>query len=457
MTMGITAAEFYDRRAELIKLHEENAGKRGYGREATARKIAALLGFDENSFDYWAIDKTYLSPTSDDGAMPLFPCSIKKPYARTSYLHVRRCPAGLFSPILYLKYGKSWRKESPYMTEYSLAWPPVWANNVLRTAFDVYVYDSFQEAAFTAVEEGAFWLREENANIRALIDGIDKGEGPPEGSCVTRKQLLRSFETSALMETWLHDLTPEILRIDAEYKEAGQASAEPAPQILERYVCPQVPGSHVAEVEDIDGARKYFGCGDCEIIPCHGPVPATNLPVSITESPVVITEPEPEDTESGETTLAVFVEPDGQQRLAGEDILPTDEPVKQDKDRSEARDKFSRLQAKILAEKRAIKEIKEEALAPHKDEISEKESAIELMTFVMSLYEVEAAMAEAKVKSMHEDPTYCVYAYTITGVKGVSVAVGTKQDVRDLDYKHEKAVHTEILAEFRNGEEADGE
>ena len=454
--MSITAAEFYDQRAELIRLHKENAGKRGFGREATERKIAELLGFDENGFGYWEIDKTYLSPTGGDGAMPLFPCPIKKPYARTSYLHVRRCPVGLFSPVLYLKYGKSWRKETPYITEYSLAWPPVWANNVLRTAFDVYVYDTFQEAAFTAVEEGAFWLREELANLRALIDGIDKGEGPPSESSVTREQLLRSFETNKLMETWLHELTPEILRIDGEYR-ATSTDVAPALQALERYVCPQVPGSHVAEVEDIDGARKFFGCGDCYIVPCQGPALITDLPVPATESAIVITEPGPEDTESGETTLAVFVEPDGQQRLAGEDVLPTDEPVKRDKDLNEVKDKFSRIQAKILAEKRAIKEIKEEALAPHKDEISEKESAIELMTFVMSLYEVEAAAAEARIKSEHEDPTYCVYAYTITGIKGVSIAVGTKQDIRDLDFKHQKVVHSEVLAEFRNGEEVDAE
>lgn len=453
MTMGITAAEFYDRRAELIKLHKENAGKRGFGREATEREIAALLGFDENSFSYWEMDKTYLSPTSCDGAMPLFPCPIKKPYARTSYLHVRRCPAGLFSPILYLKYGKSWRKESPYMTEYSLAWPPIWANNVLRTAFDVYVYDSFQDAAFAAIDEAGSWFGDEKANLWILIDGINKGRGLPNGCGCTPEQLTRSWETVIEIQTWLHDLTPEILRIDAEYKASSLAAVESAPQILERYVCPQVPNSHVAEVEDVDGARKFFGCGNCEILPCSGPALITDLPVSITESPVVITEPCPEDAEIGETTLAVFVEQNGQQRLAGEDVLPTDEPVKQDKDRSEAKDKFSRIQAKILAEKRAIKEIKEEALAPHKDEISEKESAIELMTFVMSLYEVEAAAAEARVKSKHEDPTYCVYAYTITGIKGVSIAVGTKQDIRDLDYKHQKVVHSEVLAEFREGKE----
>lgn len=450
--MSITAAEFYDRRAELIKLHKENAGKRGFGREATERKIAKLLGFDENSFDYWDIEKTYLSPTGGDGAMPLFPCPIKKPYARTSYLHIRRCPAGLFSPVLYLKYGKSWRKETPYITEYSLAWPPVWANNVLRTAFDVYVYDTFQEAAFTAVEEGAFWLREELANLRALIDGIDKGEGPPSESSVTREQLLRSFETNKLMEAWLHDLTPEILRIDGEYV-ATSTAVVPAPQALERYVCPQVPGSHVAEVEDIDDARKFFSCGDCYTVPCQGPALITDLPVPTTESAIVITESCEEDTESGETVLATFADFTGQQRLAGEDVLPTDEPVKRDKDLNEVKDKFARIQAKILDEKRAIKEIKEEALAPHKDETSEKESAIELMTFVMSLYEVEAAAAEARIKSKHEDPTYCVYAYTITGIKGVSIAVGTKQDIRDLGFKHQKVVHSEVLAEFREGKE----
>lgn len=440
MTMGITAAEFYDRRAELIKLHKENAGKRGFGREATERKIAALLGFDEN---YWERGRH-------------FPCPIDKPFARTSYIQIKRCPSGLFSPVLEIKYGKSWHEEFSYAIEPRLSWPPIQAGNVLSTAFDVYVYDSFQEAAFTAVEEGAFWLREENANLRALINGIDKGEGLPEGSCVTREQLLRSFETSALMETWLHDLTPEILRIDGEYRATSTAVVS-APQALERYVCPQVPGSHVAEVEDIDGARKFFGCGNCEIVPCGGPALITDLPVPTTESAIVMTEPGPEDTESGETTLAVFVEPDGQQRLAGEDVLPTDEPVKRDKDLNEVKDKFARIQAKILDEKRAIKEIKEEALAPHKDEISEKESAIELMTFVMSLYEVEAAAAEARIKSKHEDPTYCVYAYTITGIKGVSIAVGTKQDIRDLDFKHQKVVHSEVLAEFRNGEEVDAE
>lgn len=440
MTMGITAAEFYDRRAELIKLHKENAGKRGFGREATERKIAALLGFDANGGGYWERGK-------------YFSCPIDKPFARTSFIQVKRCPSGLFSPVLEIKYGKSWHEEFSYAIEPRLSWPPIQAGNVLSTAFDVYVYDSFQEAAFTAVEEGAFWLREENANLRALINGIDKGEGLPEGSCVTREQLLRSFETSTLMETWLHDLTPEILRIDAEYKKSSSMLAEAAPQILERYVCPQVPDSHVAEVEDIDGARKFFGCGDCYIVPCQGPALITDLPVPATESAIVITESCEEDTESGETVLATFADFTGQQRLAGEDVLPTDEPVKQDKDRSEAKDKFSRIQAKILAEKRAIKEIKEEALAPHKDEISEKESAIELMTFVMSLYEVEAAAAEARVKSKHEDPTYCVYAYTITGIKGVSIAVGTKQDIRDLDYKHQKVVHSEVLAEFREGKE----
>ena len=437
--MSITAAEFYDRRAELIKLHKENAGKRGFGREATERKIAELLGFDADSYGYWERGRQ-------------IPCPIDKPFARTSYIQIKRCPSGLFSPVLEVKYGRSWRKESPYVTESRLSWPPTQAGNVLSTAFDVYVYDTFQEAAFTAVEEGAFWLREELANLRALIDAIDKGEGLPERCSLTREQLLRSFETNKLMETWLHDLTPEILRIDGEYR-ATSTAVVPASQTLERYVCPQVPGSHVAEVEDMDGARKFFGCGDCYIVPCQGPALITDLPVPTTESAIVITEPGPEDTESGETTLAVFVEPDGQQRLAGEDVLPTDEPVKRDKDLNEVKDKFSRIQAKILAEKRAIKEIKEEALAPHKDEISEKESAIELMTFVMSLYEVEAAAAEARIKSKHEDPTYCVYAYTITGIKGVSIAVGTKQDIRDLDFKHQKVVHSEVLAEFREGKE----
>lgn len=437
--MSITAAEFYERRAELIRLHEENAGKRGFGREVTAQKIAALLGFDADSCGYWERGR-------------YFPCPIDRPFARTSYIKIKRCPSGLFSPVLEIKYGRSWRKESPYVTEPRLSWPPTQANNVLSTAFDVYVYDTFQEAIFMAVEEGAFWLRDESANLRALIDRINKGEGLPDGCSIIPEQLLQSFETNNLMETWLHDLTPEILRIDAEYK-ATSLAVTPASQILERYVCPQVPNSHVAEVEDINGARKYFGCGDCEIVSCQGPVLITDSPVSVTESAIVITEPAPEDVETGETTLAVFVEADGQQRLAGEDVLPTAEPVKKDPNLNEAKDKFSRIQAKILAEKRAIKEIKEEALAPHKDEISEKESAIELMTFVMSLYEVEAAAAEAQIKSKHEDPTYCVYAYTIAGIKGVSIAVGTKQDIRDLDFKHQKVVHSEVLAEFREGKE----
>ena len=214
----------------------------------------------------------------------------------------------------------------------------MWANNVLRTAFDVYVYDTFQEAAFTAVEEGAFWLREELANLRALIDGIDKGEGPPSESSVTREQLLRSFETNKLMETWLHELTPEILRIDGEYR-ATSTDVAPALQALERYVCPQVPGSHVAEVEDIDGARKFFGCGDCYIVPCQGPALITDLPVPATESAIVITESCEEDTESGETVLATFADFTGQQRLAGEDVLPTNGPSKKSKKKRSRRTK----------------------------------------------------------------------------------------------------------------------
>lgn len=33
---------------------------------------------------------------------------------------------------------------------------------------------------------------------------------------------------------------------------------------------------------------------------------------------------------------------------------------------------------------------------------------------------------------------------------------GTKQDIRDLDYKHQKVVHSEVLAEFSNGKELEG-
>ncbi|MCC8056406.1 hypothetical protein [Cloacibacillus sp.] len=450
--MTITASEFNKRRAELIQLHEENSGKRGFGREATARKIAALLGYtEENCSGYWGDRKTYFGLDKDSPA-PMFPCPVNKPYVRQSFLHVKSCPAGLWSPMLNLQIGNSWDGKSTYDFCPRFTFPDVWADNVLATAFDVMVYDTKKEALKAAQHEGWLWLDREVSNLDMLL------RNPNDACPVSADKLRKTFESALKMLTWLgeYELGAQIDReceetvsLAAVRTESGLAVPESAiepvqdggSRILYEFRCSKGPYSVSADALTFGDAKASFGCESCNFFPCSGPTWVCRT--------VGCSEDEATDVEfsKGEKNTS-----SGQQRLAGEDVMPTAEPVKGDPELTKVKDKYDEIRLKIQTEKQAIKEIKEEALAPHKSEISEKESTIELMSFVMTLFEVQTAKAEAKIKSKHEDPTFCVYAYTLTGFKGVRVQVGTKQDIRDLEYQHD-GVHSYVLAEFLNGEE----
>ncbi len=466
----ITAAEFNERRAELIRLHEENPGKRGFGREATEKKIAALLGYtEENCNGYWESGKAYLSATSDEGSRPQFACPVKRPYARTSYLHIRRCPAGLFSPVLEVKFGKAWREGVQYGEEPRLSWPETQANNVLSTAFGCVVYDSFREAAFAAIDKANDWFGEEKSHLALLVNLVQNGADLPEACPLTKDQVQRSWQTIIDMQLWLKSLPPLITRLDAEFSSKGLAIAgesglavpesesavEAAGDVCvatlyeyEEFRCPHRP-PRVATIraKGIGKAMDEFGCVRCKVDECDGPFRVIDQPDS-----AVLPEGEADETVKVESSKDESSSNEGQRRLAGEDVMPTAEPVNGDPELAKVKDKYDSIRLKIQTEKQAIKEIKEEALAPHKGEISEKESTIELMSFVMTLFEVQAARAEAKIKSKYEAPTFCVYAYTRTGYKGVRVQVGTKQDIRDLEFTQD-GVHSYVLAEFLSGED----
>lgn len=454
--MTITAAEFNERRAELIRLHEENAGKRGFGREATERRIAELLGYTKENCDgYWGDNKTYFS-LDKDSPSPMFPCPVNKPHVRQSFLHVKSCPAGLWSPMLNLKLGPAWDGEASYEDCPRFMHPMVWADNVLRTAFEVVVYDTKKEALKAAQHEGWLWLDREVGRIEMLL------RDPNDACPVPQDKLRKTFENALKLLTWLgeYELGAQIDQecygtdsLPVAKTESGLVVPDSAAEAAQdgitlyeyEYRCPRVPQSVILKAQTFNMAMDKFGCIKCEI-ECHGPVRVVDQP-----GPVSLPDGE------GEATEAEFSKDErpltkGQQRLAGEDVMPTAEPVNGEPELAKVKDRYDEIRLKIQTEKQAIKEIKEEALAPHKSEISEKESTIELMSFVMTLFEVQAARAEAKIKSKHEAPTFCVYAYTLTGFKGVRVQVGTKQDIRDLEFEQD-GVHSYVLAEFLNGED----
>lgn len=148
--------------------------------------------------------------------------------------------------------------------------------------------------------------------------------------------------------------------------------------------------------------------------------------------------------------------PVGQTRLAGEDVMPTHEVVDKDGALSKARKAYDNLILKVSDLERETKKIKNDALAPYKDEIDEKNSMVALMTFAADYWNVAALMEEARVKSAHEDPVFCVYAWVTCGKKDVFTAVGTRQDVADKASEvGSQFVFT--IAEFEHGEDCGGE
>lgn len=139
-----------------------------------------------------------------------------------------------------------------------------------------------------------------------------------------------------------------------------------------------------------------------------------------------------------------------QLQLAGEDVLPTSEAL----DSRLAQIRFMSTEAdfKVGELKDRLKEIKEEALEPVKDQIELKKASIELWTCVAQHYEISAALEEARIKSELEELPFLVYAYSIAGDKnGVRIKVGTDQDMLDVRMEIHALYEMLIIAEFKDG------
>lgn len=351
--MSITAEEFYTQREFLIQEQQDNQGKRGYGVAATEKKIAEVLGFtDDNNTGYWGFPESY------------FECPIDKPYVRQSFIQAAICPAGLWSPTIDIKYGKTWEpgKKFNFSTDSRFSYPRTSAKNILSTAYDVVVFDSEEEAYSAAINQAEAWLEDEGRKMTELMEQFAYGELSEE--CPLD----------------IYAITDAICAIDEL-------------------------------VEWLDGIAATVG--------------NKKLPQ----------------------------DPDGQLRLAGEDLMPTEEGVlAEDKSHMAVAEKYRSSISHLLSAQMELKEIKDEALAPHKEEIDAKKASIELWTFIANYYQIVSAMEEARIKSKKEDPAFCVYAYTISGVKGVRVEVGTKQDIRDKEFEISASHTLEIIAEFLHGE-----
>lgn len=351
--MSMTAEEFYTQREILKQQQKVNQGKRGFGLAAMQEKMSELLGFTkDNNNGYWALPKHMHS------------CPIDKPYVRQSYVFAAQCPAGLWSPVIDIKYGHTWDpdKSFDFTLESRFSWPPIPARNVLSTIWDVVVFDSEEEAFSAAINKAEAWLQKEDKKMTMLMNQFAFKE-LPERCPLDIYAITGAIESIAEIIEWL-DAVEVVM------------SGEPLPQ-----------------------------------------------------------------------------DESGQLRLAGEDLMPTEEGVlAEDKSHMAVAEKYRSSISHLLSAQMELKEIKDEALAPHKEEIDAKKASIELWTFIANYYQIVSAMEEARIKSKKEDPAFCVYAYTISGVKGVRVEVGTKQDIRDKEFEISAAHTLETIAEFLHGE-----
>jgi hypothetical protein len=349
----MTAEEFYVKREELIQEQKDNQGKRGYGLTAVQTRIANLLGFtDDNCKGYWGLPEH------------MHECPIDKPYVRQSFVYAVKCPAGLWSPAIEIKYGKTWdqNKAFDFALDSRFSWPTQPAKNILSTVWDVVVFDSEEEAFSAAINKAEAWLQEEDAKMTMLM---------------------RQFAFNELPER-----------------------------------CPLDIYAITGAIESIEEIIEWLDAVEV----------------------VISGKPLPQDE-------------DGQLKLAGEDLMPTEDGIlSKDKNHATIAQRYQDYMFRLMDEQRELKEIKDEALAPHKEEIDAKKASIELWTFITNYYQVVKAMEEARVKSENADLTFCAYAYTIAGIKGVYVEVGTKQDMRNRECGIASDHTLEVIAEYLHGE-----
>ena len=194
---AITALEFDERRAELIRLHEENPGKRGYGETTTKLAIGELLGFKQ-LYDRWKL------ATQHD-------CPIDRSYIRQSYLRTFTSPGGQYAAELNLNYGNTWKLNSPdpWTASGRLLWPDQTPGTVQSCIMGVLVFDSAKVAQQTAIFTGLSWVNEEMVYVREVVKAGETQQLP--GDCPITKQDADVLYTNLEgLEAWLLQLQREL-------------------------------------------------------------------------------------------------------------------------------------------------------------------------------------------------------------------------------------------------------
>lgn len=406
----ISVGEFEEKRAGLIKLHQDNQGKRGYGFDATARKIGALLGFTEEAGRY---------ETFGWKRLICFECPIDKPWVRQSTVTLYSSPSGLCTAALHIIAGADAdvrTDEEPHgFRECRVLLPNhgFCSQNYAADVFRVQVWPSPWHALSDLCLEAGKWLGDELAFYGGVIQGKQTYKYlSPESATKIKNNML-------VLYNWIY------MKSGAEdgQKPLFDLSAEE----LDRLIREEQAGGKL-DVPEIAG---LCAAGSEIVSVSSGIVPDENV-------------------------IDAELRTQGEQaRLAGEDVMPTMDSIDQDGKVSSVRDKRDSFYANLAVMREELKGIKKDALAPFKEAIEEKNSKIELLEAVATFYDVQSAIEEARLKSMKEDPIFCVCAFTTIGTKGVGVKVGTKQDITDFIFEGgEKLLET--IAEFKHGRDLSG-
>jgi len=416
MPASISVEQFNAERDKLIKLREKNPGKRGYGEDATARKIGALLGFTGNK----------------DGAYGWrlfvhFSCPVDRSWIRQSFVSIYTSPSGLCTAHVditshgYLNASEnSDDKYHVHSCRFCFPSGGLNVNNYAQDIFTVPVFESPYEALQTMCIKAGTWITAEMSFFEDIVNG--KTEYKEIASNLAQKVLSNLQELFKWI--WLNDESTSLVHITED--ELRHCTA----------------GDFMAKYK----AYKDTLIGICPITP------------SVPDSSLAVTQPAevvPADNDDNVIDAELY-KPGDQTRLAGEEIMPTRESVDGDDALAKARKVHDTLMQKLFELQREVKKIKNDALAPYKEEIDEKNSRVELMTFVSDYWGMATLMEEARVKSEHEAPVFCVYAYVLCGKKDVYTAVGTRQNVCEKAGEvGPEFVYT--IAEFRGGRDVSDE
>lgn len=419
-----TVREFEDKRSALILEHTQNKGKRGFSYDATMFKIGELLGFDGNA-------------PEGNGWKLIFGenCPEDKPHIRNSSIHIYSSPSGLCTGCIALvactqAVMTGTDEDGSFMfNNPKFSWNDFNANNFKQDIYRIPVFANPLTVLQTICKKAEPWLLEEAKFFTRVVNGQDKYEKLPQ-------ELAQQILTNILsLETWI--CASGDCRKNWDENDLNEALENYAEE-QERFYAEH--GGSAAPAKFPDASQMV---GRMAIVPQP-------------QAPIAAAQTEENGDGEDKDVIDTALVPVGQTRLAGEDVMPTREVVDKDGALSKARKAYDNLILKVSDLERETKKIKNDALAPYKDEIDEKNSMVALMTFAADYWNVAALMEEARVKSAHEDPVFCVYAWVTCGKKDVFTAVGTRQDVADKASEvGSQFVFT--IAEFEHGEDRGGE